>query len=79
MKKLMMSTFCAAMIVAPAMVSAGSLAPVVADQVVVVPQQQGVAPAVGSLSGPLVAGVALIALVALASSSSSTSSTNGTN
>lgn len=79
MKNLMMSTFCAAMIVYPAMVSAGSLAPVVADQTVTVPQQTGVAPAVGSLTGPLVAGIAVIALVALASSSSSSTPTTTNN
>ncbi|MBR2657097.1 MAG: hypothetical protein IKD58_11540 [Loktanella sp.] len=80
-KKLMTGAFGAAMVVSPAVVSAGAFGDQVAPETVVVAPQQdtAVAPVVGSLNGGLIAGAAVIALVALASSSGSTSSTNGTN
>lgn len=82
-KKLMTGAFSAAMVLSPAVVSAGAFGDQVAPQAVVVapaPQQDtAVAPVLGSLHGGLIAGAAVIALVALASSSGSTSSTNGTN
>jgi len=80
-KKLTTSAFCAALVVSPAVVSAGAFGDQVAPQAVVVAPQQdtAVAPVAGSLNGGLIAGAAVIALVVLASSSGSTSATTGTN
>lgn len=79
-KKLMISTFSAAIVLSPVVASAGGPGDGgVADQIVVAPQDTDDAPVVGSLNGSLIAGAALLALVALASSGDSTSGTNGTN
>lgn len=78
-KKLMTCTFCFAVALTPAVLSAGGLSVALSESVVTQPEDTTVVPVIGSLNGGLIAGAAVLALVALASSGGSTSATNGTN